>query len=647
MLKNARKILLCATMLVAMLTSFAFAKTIPQATTFDEDPVLTSESYTITWVVDGAITTTTCKAGEIPVFDGVPEKEPTTQFEYIFSGWYPMLSPCTGDATYIAQFTQGIRLYTVTWVVDGVELQQPYTYGSTPVFLGEPKKEGPPGITYIFTGWSPALQFVTCDVTYTAQFEEKVEVYTITWKDYDGKILKTEEVGYGHIPNYGSVPKRNSEKGIPFTFDKWSPELKPVTEDVTYTATYTAGTGKEIFKVIFQNWDGEILHVLECSPGDPLEYDGPIPTHESENNNYRYVFTGWSPDMKDIKTVEENLVFVAQYRLESALEWTLTYEELEDLLDNKTFDNTTIYFADGYLYLTRETLEDLAYYRSGISITVDYNAKKDIVSIDFYRIDTKTGKETLINEELPGLTFYAPDLTEGDYATMSVNGNKYYEKVVESIVTDEGSFLTIPGTCKITTEESFSYFNDVELTKWYFNDINFAASRDLMVGMTYNEFNPLGDVTRAQALMIVYRMAGEPEYSSRKAYNDFNPTSWYAKPAYWASSCDMLPPLNSQTGEFGINEKITREDLALLLYNFATYMGYDCDERANLSRYNDYNDLSTEDHAQAMSWAVANGIFTGRTTRTLAPDGETTRAEMAATLSRLFLYMLIPADMEY
>ena len=101
---------------------------------------------------------------------------------------------------------------------------------------------------------------------------------------------------------------------------------------------------------------------------------------------------------------------------------------------------------------------------------------------------------------------------------------------------------------------------------------------------------------------------------------------WYDKAASWAQSKGIIT--GYEDGRFGPNDPLTREQLALILYNYAKSEGYGTSAKADLSKFAD--GTSTSPWAQqAMSWAVGEGLLSGRGVNMLYPTGTATRAEVA------------------
>ena len=107
-----------------------------------------------------------------------------------------------------------MNTYTVTWVdEDGAELEKDENveYGTMPAYNGvEPTKAATAQYTYAFAGWTPEIAAVSGNATYTAKFTDTIRTYTVTWANWDGTVLETDEnVEYGAEPEYnGETPTK-------------------------------------------------------------------------------------------------------------------------------------------------------------------------------------------------------------------------------------------------------------------------------------------------------------------------------------------------------------------------------------------------------------------------------------------------------
>ena len=208
-----------------------------------------AEAYDITfnnWD-DSALQTDSVEKGTIPAYYGeAPTREATAQYTYTFTGWSPTVAEVTGNATYTAQFDATVNNYTVTWQnYDGTPLETDteVPYGTMPTYNGEtPTRDATAQYTYTFTGWSPTVAAVTGDVTYIAQFEETLNTYTVTWKNWDDSQLEYDaSVAYGATPSYdGATPTKPEDATNTYTFSGWDPAISEVTSDAIYTATFVA-----------------------------------------------------------------------------------------------------------------------------------------------------------------------------------------------------------------------------------------------------------------------------------------------------------------------------------------------------------------------------------------------------------------------
>ena len=137
-----------------------------------------------------------------------------------------------------------------------------------------------------------------CHYSYSDGNNDDKDAYTVTWKNYDGTILEVDnDVESGTMPSYdGEEPIKESDDRYDYTFAGWTPELEPVTKDITYTAVFT---NEEItYTITWKNYDGTILEIdNEVSYGATPTYDGVTPVKESDGG-YNYTFAGWTPELE-------------------------------------------------------------------------------------------------------------------------------------------------------------------------------------------------------------------------------------------------------------------------------------------------------------------------------------------------------------
>jgi hypothetical protein len=194
---------------------------------------------------------------------------------------------------------------------------------------------------------------------------------------------------------------------------------------------------------------------------------------------------------------------------------------------------------------------------------------------------------------------------------------------------------------KFLISEWISPFNDIAKGDWYYKAARYAYSNALITGTTPTTFAPQSTLTRAMLATILYRNAvGDGVHTvppPETPFTDVASGQWYTDAIAWASSNGIV----NGTGDnkFAPNAPITREQFATLLYRYTQWsVGGGVPDAppsgtANLSAYTDA--ASVSDWAQeAMAWAVATGLITGRTETTLAPEIPANRAEAAMLLQR-------------
>ena len=170
-------------------------------------------------------------------------------------------------------------------------------------------------------------------------------------------------------------------------------------------------------------------------------------------------------------------------------------------------------------------------------------------------------------------------------------------------------------------------FTDVAPNAWYKDAVQYAYDNGLMTGVSADAFAPEQTTTRAMIVSILARLEGV-ESAQAAGFADVN-DEWYATAVNWAASAGVVS--GTGDGNFSPNAAITREQLAAMLMNYSAWKGEDVSARADLSAYSDQPSTWAE---ETMSWAVAEGLISGVTNTELQPQGNATRAQVAAILQR-------------
>lgn len=326
-------------------------------------------TFTITWKnYDGTILEVSHDVayGTMPVYAGIsPKRTPDVAFTYTFTGWSPTVSEVVADTTYVAIFSGVTNEYIITWqnYDESILKVNNVKYGEMPIYDGPtPKRESNNEFTYTFTGWSPLVSEVVGDATYIATFSTETNKYTITWKNYDGTILRTDyDVKYGTVPLYkGTKPHKPSDDEFTYRFTGWSPTLSEVVSDTTYVATFSAETNEYV--ITWRNHDESILESNVFKYGEMPIYDGPTPERESDNE-CSYIFSGWSPAISE---AVQDTSYVATFTSVTN-EYTVTWQNY----DGTILSVNDVAYAMMPVYLgpvpTKESDDDYHYIFAGWS----------------------------------------------------------------------------------------------------------------------------------------------------------------------------------------------------------------------------------------------------------------------------------------
>lgn len=171
-------------------------------------------------------------------------------------------------------------------------------------------------------------------------------------------------------------------------------------------------------------------------------------------------------------------------------------------------------------------------------------------------------------------------------------------------------------------------FTDVPANHWAQAAIQYVYDNGLMTGVSDTAFAPEATTTRAMIVSMLARMENVTS-AADAGFTDVATDDWYATAVNWAAANGIVNGISDDT--FAPNDPITREQLAAMLMNYAQWKGQDTSARADLSGY---SDAPSTWASEAVQWAVAEGLLAGVTDDELQPQGQATRAQVAAIMQR-------------
>ena len=191
-------------------------------------------------------------------------------------------------------------------------------YGTVAEFLGtNPTREAKVDYTYDFTGWSPALDSVKSDVTYTATYTQKPRTYTIIFLNEGGVEIERQFLTLNEWPVCENAPTK-----VGHTLE-WTPAIAAVTGEATYTAKWLE-EAPEKYEITFFDYDGkEILQQDSVNVGETPEKPA-TPTGKTATDEFTYVFDHWSPDVEPV-SIDGPKSYTAVYR-EVAKKYTVIFQ---------------------------------------------------------------------------------------------------------------------------------------------------------------------------------------------------------------------------------------------------------------------------------------------------------------------------------
>ena len=178
-------------------------------------------------------------------------------------------------------------------------------------------------------------------------------------------------------------------------------------------------------------------------------------------------------------------------------------------------------------------------------------------------------------------------------------------------------------------ENPSKYFDDVAADAWYCDAAEYVYEQGIMAGTDDRIFEPNANLNRAQAVQILYNLENQPEATASAGYTD-TAGHWAINAINWAAENGIVSGVGNN--RFDPNSPVSREQFAVMMYNYARYKGYDLSAQADLTTFPDNGKVSSW-ALRALQWANGEGLING-SDGSLLPGGTATRGQAASILMK-------------
>ena len=414
------------------------------------------------------------------------------------------------------------------------------------------------------------------------------------------------------------------EKGEFYYYDVVSEE-----ENFGYSRIIVLDPEKPYYTIEGESYDAR-TGILQVYPTGyfPTEMDknkiGLTVRDSKYNVIYRATAASASGTMADAETLEEKIYLTYDISAVSEL-----IEEEGRFYYQLTYDGEKVWNAYYYENLQEAYTENYGYisYSSSNNRTLlkgVYKTGNEPMTVYFYY---PYDAEPVLTLNIPAMDEEAYLFKAEDLKSLAFNSfNTIYDVVM---VNSQGKYMDdMRGYLSVAWP-----FEDVveDESNWQYIGISYVYNRGVMSGTSTSTFNPGGKLTREMQIQILYNLENKPAVTTENGFVDVAQGQWYSNAITWAAENNITSGVGD--GKFGVGANITREQLTVLLFNYAKQKGYDVSKEAALDGYADVAKVNTWSK-NALEWAVGMGIVSGKPGNLLDPQGAATRAECAAMMRK-------------
>ena len=409
------------------------------------------------------------------------------------------------------------------------------------------------------------------------------------------------------------------------------------TKDDTRTVAKTADKfhSGEVAYLLGEAWGQNLMNEPKDNYPQLRAFDADTPQvykvafmNDSEEHDAKYANSGMTVDLPATEPTKEGYTF--SYWQDKA--GTQVTEPISVNSDTTYYAKWTEITPDPDPEPTPEPEPEEPPYSGKYSYEISTDiGDNGALSVDRYA----TEGDTVTIQVAPDQAYKLDDLSvtaNGKEVELTANGDGTYTFTMPSAdVKITATFAEDPDWTPDEPEEPSTdvsdLFIDIAANAWYKDAVQYAYDNGFMTGVSATEFAPEATTTRAMIVSILARL--ESVTSAEAAGFADVTDEWYATAVNWAANVGVVN--GYEDGTFKPNDAITREQLAAILMNYSAYKGEDVSARADLTNYTDQPSAWAE---ETMSWAVAEGLISSVTNTELQPQGNDTRAQVAAILQR-------------
>lgn len=200
-------------------------------------------------------------------------------------------------------------------------------------------------------------------------------------------------------------------------------------------------------------------------------------------------------------------------------------------------------------------------------------------------------------------------------------------------VTSRAAYWSVQGVWN-TTSDGVNVveieFTDVPEDSWYSDAVYYVVAAGLFNGTSETTFSPMLTMQRCMLTTVLHRLSGSPSVEYTEIFSDVPNGTWYSDGTVWAGQNGIVN--GAGDGRFLPANNVARQQIAVILYNYAGFIGRDTSFRGDLTVFSDQGAIAFW-AKEAVSWAVAVGILRGSEGKVM-PENSASRAEVAIMLQR-------------